>query len=202
MDDETRSKIFEPFFTTKERGTGLGLATVYGIVKQSGGEIVVDTTPDEGAVFTVYLPRVDEEVASEIEPERPRQELRSGTVLLVEDEAGVRQFVTEVLRHRGLDVLVAADAEEALVLSQGRQDPIDVLVTDVVMPAMNGRELARRLVDERPGLRVLFISGYAEEAIFDDYTITPSTAFLAKPFSGETLLATLGELLTEPVRQT
>jgi signal transduction histidine kinase/DNA-binding LacI/PurR family transcriptional regulator/CheY-like chemotaxis protein len=202
MDETTLRQAFEPFFTTKPEGTGLGLATAYGIVKQSGGEILVASAPQEGSVFTVHLPRVADEVAAEPEPDLASEPLRGGTVLLVEDEEGVRTFVAEVLRHGGLDVLVAADATEALALSRAHPAPIDALVTDVVMPAMNGRDLAVTLVAERPALRVLFISGYAEEAIFDDYTIAPSTAFLAKPFSGEALLSALGDLLAEAAPHT
>jgi signal transduction histidine kinase/CheY-like chemotaxis protein len=198
MDAATLEHVFEPFFTTKDHGTGLGLATAYGIVKQSGGEIAVESEPARGSTFTVFLPHVDEE------PVRERPELvvggrvtATGTVLLVEDEQGVRTFVTEILRRSGLEVLVAADGAEALTASRAYRGQIDALVTDVIMPSMNGRELARILATERPGLRVLFISGYAEDAIFDGYTIAPTTAFLSKPFSGDALLGALEGLFAE-----
>jgi CheY-like chemotaxis protein len=202
MDADTAARVFEPFFTTKEHGTGLGLATAYGIVKQFGGEIAVESAPGAGSAFTLFLPLVDAE--PEREPGRARrvEGLRGATILLVEDEEGVRSFVTEILRRQGLDILVAADADEALVLSRGHSGGIDILVTDIVLPAMNGRDLAQHLAGERPELRVLYISGYAQEAIFDEYVIPATTAFLAKPFSGGALLDALAGLIIDEAAAT
>jgi PAS domain S-box-containing protein len=185
MDEETRSQMFEPFFTTKPRGkgTGLGLATVFGIVEQSGGHIFVYSEPGQGTSVKVYLPRVDD-VALPTGTAADEDAL-AGTevVLLVEDEPAVRSFARDVLRTRGYTVVEAADGEEALKLVADWEGPLDVLVTDLVMPGMSGRELAERVSENFPELRVLFISGYTEDAIFRFGALAPGQAFLQKPFT-------------------
>jgi CheY-like chemotaxis protein len=189
MDEATLSRVFEPFFTTKEKGkgTGLGLATVYGIVKQSGGYIWVYSEPGRGATFKVYLPRVDEEAESfRVLPvaEAPGG---SETVLLVEDEAAVRDMVRQLLAASGYTVLEAQSPEDALLLGERHPGPIHLLLTDVVMPAMGGRELAERLRGSRPELKVLYISGYTDNAIVHHGVLDEGMAFLQKPFTRQAL---------------
>ncbi len=195
---ETRAHIFEPFFTTKEqgKGTGLGLSTVYGIVKQSGGYIWVYSEPGQGTTFKVYLPRVDG--AAEVLPTRPAQAgdyPGSETVLLVEDEEGVRALVRRVLERRGYHVLESSSGEEAAAHCQNHKGEIHLLLTDVIMTQINGRELARHLTQVRPDMKVLYISGYAEEAIVHHGVLDPGTAFLQKPFTTETLARKVREVL-------
>jgi PAS domain S-box-containing protein len=183
MDAETKSRLFEPFFTTKGvgKGTGLGLATVYGIVKQSGGFIDVESEPGEGATFTVYLPAVLGEVEARREEEAPKPAARGAeTILLVEDEKLVRRYVATVLGGAGYRVLVADDAHEALELADG--EGVDLLLTDVVMPKIGGPELAGRL-----GLPVLYMSGYSGEVMAHGDVLKPGTAFIEKPFGAEDL---------------
>jgi len=186
MDEEVQAHLFEPFFTTKPRGkgSGLGLATVYGIVRQSGGHIAVDSAPGRGATFRVYLPRVE----APLDPtDRPRPVTApaagSETILLVEDEHLVRLLARKVLERAGYRVLVAAGGAEALELAERYAGPIHLLLTDVVMPGMNGRALMRRLAPLRPDLRVLYMSGYADEAVAQHGVLDPGTAFLQKPFT-------------------
>ncbi|OLC01715.1 MAG: hypothetical protein AUH45_10585 [Gemmatimonadetes bacterium 13_1_40CM_69_22] len=186
MDDEIQAHLFEPFFTTKPRGkgTGLGLATVYGIVRQSGGHIAVDSARGRGATFRIYLPRVE----APLDPtDRPRPVTApaagSETILLVEDEHLVRLLARKVLERAGYRVLVAAGGAEALDLAERYAGPIHLLLSDVVMPGMNGRELMRRLAQLRPDLRVLYMSGYADEAVAQHGVLDPGTAFLQKPFT-------------------
>jgi signal transduction histidine kinase/ActR/RegA family two-component response regulator len=205
MSEETRSHMFEPFFTTKEvgKGTGLGLATVHGIVKQSGGDIVVESHEGRGSTFTVYLPGVEAGAAGAAEAPRLTllkgpHDARAGTILLVEDDTAVRAFVRATLEVRGYNVLEAMDPAAALQVSHRHRGPVDALLTDVVMPGMNGRELAAQLLRERPGLRILFMSGYAAESIFDQYEIAPTTPFLSKPFSAQALLDKLESALGTP----
>jgi len=190
MDAQTIAHLFEPFFTTKEpgKGTGLGLATVYGIVKQSDGHISIYSEPGYGATFKIYLPRVGAKVSAA----EPRQEsgdaLRgSETVLLVEDEDAVRVLALRVLRSHGYKVLEARDGDEALRISEQHQGPIELLVTDVVMPRISGRELAVRLALARPELRVLYVSGYTDNAITHHGVLDPETLFLQKPFTPKVL---------------
>ena len=197
MDEATRALIFEPFFTTKGfgKGTGLGLATVYGIVKQSGGAIAVRSRPGEGAAFTVYLPRLaaapgPHGVAA---PEAARR--GQGAILLVEDQEAVRRLVSRVLRTSGYDVIDTDSGPQALRLPDSQIAGIDLLVTDVVMPEMSGRELAARLTARREGLRVLFISGYAPDAALGGGAAGPGAAFLQKPFTPAQIAASVGEIL-------
>ena len=198
MGAETQARIFEPFFTTKEtgKGTGLGLATVYGIVKQSGGYIWVYSEVGKGTTFKIYLPRTEVEF-DETGPGGGRVEALQGTetLLLVEDEDSVRELVRNVLREKGYRVLEASRGEEALELSDLYAGRIDLLVTDVVMPQMNGRELARRLVNSRPQIKVLYISGYADNAVWYPGGLDAGGAFLQKPFSPEALARKVREVL-------
>jgi PAS domain S-box-containing protein len=199
MDEEVKSRLFEPFFTTKEqgKGTGLGLAMTYGIVKQSGGFITVDSEPGEGAAFRIYLPRL-EPVAEE---EKAPQDVPAGvvegneTVLLVEDEDIVRNLVSEILATAGYTVLGAADGAEALELAEKHPGPIHLLLTDVVMPKMSGRDLAERLVAFHGETRVLYTSGYTDSAIVDRGVLQPGTEFIQKPFSFAALTQKVRDVL-------
>ncbi len=197
MDAATRARIFEPFFTTKAlgKGTGLGLSTVYGIVKQSGGGISVYSEPGEGTSFKIYLPRVEA-----VEPESaelPPAVVASGseTVLVVEDQDDVREFVREILGGYGYRVLDACDPTEALLIAERLTEPLHLLLADVVMPQMNGRELADRLTSLRPELKVLYMSGYAETAIVHHGRLDPGTVFIQKPFTPAALAGKVRALL-------
>ena len=189
MDAQTQSRVFEPFFTTKEigRGAGLGLSTVYGIVNQSGGAIRVDSEPGGGSTFTIYLARVDDPIPP-LEPSRPTKALRgSETILVVEDEDEVRDVVLQALGINGYSVLQACDGREALAIADRQPGPIHLLVTDVVMPHMNGRELAEQLAPRRPEMKVLYMSGYTNDFVCSQPAGDQQPAFLQKPFSCETL---------------
>ena len=197
LSDEARAHLFEPFFTTKDvgKGTGLGLASVYGIVRQSNGAIHVDSAPGRGSAFTMYFPAaadavVDDERHLDISNAEPSTE----TVLLVEDEDAVRAIISAVLRRRGYTVIEAAQPADASALFDRFADEIDLLLTDVVMPDMNGPSLAQRLVARRPDLRVLFISGYADVVRPSDIA-NPNVGFLGKPFEASALAARVRELL-------
>jgi two-component system cell cycle sensor histidine kinase/response regulator CckA len=202
IDEETLGQIFEPFFTTKDssKGTGLGLATVYGIVKQSGGYVEVESEVGVGSAFTIYLRRVDDgrqhraepvAVAAPIEPSPPEAAKR---VLVVEDEEVVRGLVRQVLEGQGYVVLVAQDGQEAIELA-GR-NTIDVLLTDLTMPNVGGREVAERLRETQPGLKVVYMSGYVEDGLTG--ALPPATSFLGKPFTFSELTETVRHLLTSP----
>ena len=200
MDKETQLRIFEPFFTTKEKGkgTGLGLSTVYGIIKQSGGYVLVQSEPGQGTTFRIYLPRVEDA----LEPvgtagTSSSQNGGSETVLLVEDEESVRQLVRETLESKGYKVLEADNGEAALRIVSNHSDKIDMLITDVVMPGMSGRELSARLCASRPQTKVLYLSGYTEDAIGHEGVVDPDTAFLQKPFTLQMLSRKVREVLGE-----
>jgi two-component system, cell cycle sensor histidine kinase and response regulator CckA len=198
MDRETQARIFEPFFTTKEKskGTGLGLSTVYGIIKQSGGYVFVQSELGRGTVFTIYFPRVDE--PSDFHgaaPISPNAAGGSETILLVEDEDSVRQLVRETLEARGYRVLEAANGDAALALAASHSDPIHLLITDVVMPGLNGHELVQQLAPTRPTLKVLYLSGYAQESIS---TSDAAKSFLQKPFTLQSLSRKVREILGPP----
>jgi len=198
MDDATRARIFEPFFTTKApgKGTGLGLATVYGIVKQSGGQIIVYSEPGRGTSFKIYFPRVDDVADPQArEPSEPRAAGGSETILLVEDEDRVRALAERVLKERGYRLLTAQNGAEGLEIGARERGPIHLLVTDVVMPVLGGRDLVRRMVPQRPQMRVLFISGYTDDAIAQQGTLDPGTNSLQKPFTPESLARRVREVL-------
>ncbi len=190
MDEETRSRLFEPFFTTKAgQGTGLGLSIVYGVVQQSGGHLRVESQPGVGTTFEIYLPQA--EAAAVEEPEPPAAEPAAGgseTILLVEDESPVRYVVRTILQRSGYSVLEAGDGGAALHLSQAHPGPIHLLLTDVVMPGLSGPELFQRLDLQRPGMPVLYMSGYADKTV-------PGDHFLQKPFTKEALVRKVREVL-------
>ncbi|HEY6854427.1 MAG TPA: ATP-binding protein, partial [Gemmatimonadales bacterium] len=198
MTPEVRTRIFEPFFTTKEpgKGTGLGLATCYGIVKQAGGSIWVQSEPGRGATFKVYLPARPETVTSvpalAAEPPLPGG---SETVMVVEDEPTVRSVTVRMLKSAGYRVLSAGDGPEALDTARRHDGEIHALVTDVMMPRMNGTQLAQLLRDERPALRTLFVSGFTEEAGVRPEQLGKGMAYLAKPFTAEALTERLRQVL-------
>jgi two-component system cell cycle sensor histidine kinase/response regulator CckA len=199
MDEETMAQIFEPFFTTKERnrGTGLGLATVYGIVKQSGGCISVSSELGVGTTFSVYLPRTDESMTAESPPDRPltSHESSGETILLVEDSDPLRGVTREFLESAGYRVLETKSPEQALELAETSRSPICLMITDVVMPRMNGRVLAERLIGVRPRMKVLYVSGYTDEAVFRCGVRPGKHDFLNKPFTRDGLLNRVRELL-------
>jgi two-component system cell cycle sensor histidine kinase/response regulator CckA len=202
MDEATRARAFEPFFTTKDvgQGTGLGLATVYGIVKQSGGHVWVDSSPGKGACFEIYLPTVE----GEVEAEESQDELPAGppavhtpaTILLVEDEASLREIAKELLEANGYAVIAAADAREALALAESTAaGPIHLLLTDVMMPGLSGPALARHIRERWPEVEVLYMSGYSHEAVEKQGALGPGSRLLAKPFSLNTLVRSVEEAL-------
>ena len=198
MDLQTQARIFEPFFTTKEqgKGTGLGLSTVYGIVQQSGGHVTVDSTPGHGATFTVYLPRHEGGSAAPVAG-LDRRTLPGGreTLLLVEDEAAVRSSARRLLERYGYTVLEARHGADALRIAEEMGTEVDLVLTDLVMPEMGGRELVERLRARRPTLKVLYMSGYTEKAIASGGVMPSHTGFVEKPFTVEQLLRRLREIL-------
>ena len=197
MDEGTVARIFEPFFTTKEKGTGLGLSTVYGIVKQSGGHINVYSEPGIGTTFKMYFPAVEEKVTESSGPGTlPSEELRGDeTILVVEDEEPVRQMVREILVLYGYTVLEARSGGEAVDLCSRHQGPVHLMLTDVVMPGMNGVELSKRLAPAQPEMQVLFMSGYTAEAITHQGFLEPGIAFIHKPFTMDSLARKMREVL-------
>ncbi|HVH89554.1 MAG TPA: PAS domain S-box protein, partial [Terriglobales bacterium] len=202
MPEKVKSRIFEPFFTTKEvgKGTGLGLSTVYGIIKQSGGYIWVYSEVGIGSTFKVYLPCVD--APAELPSANPLQPARRGseTVLLVEDEDGVRALMRQVLHKHGYNVLESRHGGEALLMCERHQGKIDLLLTDVVLEQMSGRELAERLLKIRPEMKVLYVSGYADDAIVHHGVLNAGMSFLQKPFTTEALARKIRYLLDGPTQ--
>jgi two-component system cell cycle sensor histidine kinase/response regulator CckA len=202
MDAETRARIFEPFFTTKEKGkgTGLGLATVYGIVKQSGGYIWAESEPGCGSNFYTILPRVPKPARQKV----PQEvfDFRSGgeTILLVEDDQALRKMAAEVLRDTGYKVLTAPSGADALQVAAEHQGPLDILLTDIVMPGMTGRELAEQIVARFPQIRVLYMSGYTDDAIVNHGLQDQSIHVLQKPFTHQELVRHVHEALKVSVR--
>jgi len=202
MDKETQAHAFEPFFTTKEKGkgTGLGLATVYGIVKQSQGYIWLYSEPGNGSTFKMYLPASVEGDPEESEPSRVRAEPSRGseTILVVEDDPSVRSLAHAFLASHGYEVLEAANGREALQICDRHQGPIHLLLTDVVMPEMSGLQLAQLLVPSHRGMKVLYMSGYTEETIVHHGVLDPRAALLSKPFSQDILAGKVREVLDSP----
>jgi len=200
MDAGTRSRIFEPFFTTKQRGkgTGLGLATVYGIVKQSNGYISVHSQPQRGTRFEIYLPRVEEPVDASLPQSVPARPVwGSETILLVEDERSIRRPTCEFLQKNGYTVLEAEDGAAAIRVAQGHKGPIHLLLTDLVMPKMNGGELAQRIAEMRPEVKVLYMSGYAENKVVHHEVVNGRAHLLQKPFTLDALAHKAREVLGE-----
>ena len=197
MDAATRARIFEPFFTTKPvgQGSGLGLATVFGIVRQSGGTVRVRSSPGEGTTFSIYLPQVPaEEMPGAVVRETSRGERGSGTVLVVEDEGQVREFTCRVLAAHGYQCVEANNGVDALDLVEERGEDIAAVVTDVVMPGLGGGALAKRLAELRPALPVLFTSAYTAEDVVRRGLISADAPFLQKPFTPEALITKLQDL--------
>jgi CheY-like chemotaxis protein len=200
MDDATKSRIFEPFFTTKGpgKGTGLGLATVFGIVEQSGGFINVDTQLGRGTTFKIYLPVATERISSG-KPSNGVRTTSTGneTILLVEDEAGVRGFARHALQMFGYQVLEANNGAEAIKMCEQYTEPIHLVVSDVVMPEMGGRRLIERLTALRPGIKVLFLSGYTDDAVMRHGVMEAEVAFLQKPFTPTALANKVRDVLDQ-----
>jgi PAS domain S-box-containing protein len=199
MDTDTIPRIFEPFFTTKEvgKGTGLGLSTVFGIVKQSGGHIAVYSEVGQGTSFKVYLPRIERSgemaAAGVARAEAPRA--GSETILLVEDEEALRHLIREILEAGGYRVLPGGSPEEAVATAETHSGPLHLLLTDVVMPRMSGRQVADRVKASRPAVRVMYMSGYTDEAISHHGALEPGTHFMQKPFTADALLRKVREVL-------
>jgi nitrogen-specific signal transduction histidine kinase len=200
MNEETKSHIFEPFFTTKGpgKGTGLGLATVYGIVRQTGGGISVESEPGKGSIFRIYLPRESAPVDFTRAPLMPVEKTDNfETVLVVEDEDIVRDLVCDVLEDQGYNVMCARDGIEALNMAEACDGPIHLLVTDVIMPHMNGHELAGKLSQLRPDMKILYVSGYSDNEIGDHGQLDPRYELLQKPFTPQTLARKIREVIRE-----
>lgn len=198
IDKEIQANIFDPFFTTKEKGkgTGLGLSTVYGIIKQSGGYIWVDSKPGQGTTFRIYLPKVEaEEPYAKEERIEPQNLEGYETILLAEDEDSARKMMRTILYGYGYRVLEAQDGKEALRISEQHEGPIHLLLTDVVMPEMNGRELAERLQPIYPKMQVLYVSGYTDNVIVRNGVLEPGVPFIQKPFSQKALISKVREIL-------
>jgi two-component system, cell cycle sensor histidine kinase and response regulator CckA len=198
MDVPTQARIFDPFFTTKEagKGTGLGLSTVYGIVEQSGGHIAVESAPGQGSTFTIFLPRhAGPALAAPGQPDRRGLPHGTETLLLVEDEAAVRSSARRLLERHGYTVIEARHGADALRIMEDGTRQVDLVLTDLVMPEMGGRELVERLRARHPGMKVLFMSGYSERAVTQDGAMPPGTGFVEKPFTVEQLTRRTREIL-------
>ncbi len=202
MDPATQARAFEPFFTTKPvgKGTGLGLSTVYGIVKQSGGHVAIYSEIGVGTTFKVYFPATTEPLTEEASIPEVKSLRGTETILIVEDDASLREYAATVLKDLGYQVYEAADGEEAVAIGKAQQGRIDLLITDVVMPKMGGRDLAEVLAPLAAHMRVLYVSGYTENAIVQHGVLQPGLDFLAKPFGPEQLAAKVREVLATPVR--
>jgi two-component system, cell cycle sensor histidine kinase and response regulator CckA len=202
MDEATKSRLFEPFFTTKApgKGTGLGLSTVFGIIKQSGGSVEVYSEPGTGSSVKVYLPRIDQKATIEREGRRKQSPLKGNeTILLVEDDEMVRNLVRETLEREGYKIIDSADPVEAQRLAEDFRGKIQLLITDVVMPRLSGKELARTLTQRRPDVKVLYMSGYTDSAIVNSGILQREVAFLQKPFTPAALSNKVREVLeTDP----
>jgi CheY-like chemotaxis protein len=198
MTDDTLSHVFEPFFTTKDinKGTGLGLATVYGTLRQSGGFACVSSKVGEGTTFQIYLPRVEEAIDVVEAPIVAPQPLQgTEAILIVEDNDAVRRIAREFLKIRGYTVIEARGAMEAIQIMMNRGDQIDLVITDVLMPGMKGRELVERLAELRSDLKVLYMSAYTEDAAINIGVLNPGTEFIEKPFSPDELAAKVRQVL-------
>ena len=197
MDAATQKRVFEPFFTTKPlgQGTGLGLATVYGIVKQSGGTIWVESEIGKGTTFTVYLPSTEDVAEADADAIESRVPGGTESILLIEDESPVREFVYRVLSRRGYTVHAVANPLKALDYAEAHRAPIDLLFSDVMLPEMSGRAVVTRMQQWHPESAVLFMSGYTDHAIVHDGVLDPGTAFLQKPFSADALARTVRAVL-------
>ena len=199
IDDETQERMFEPFFTTKEKGkgTGLGLSTVHGIVKQSGGHIRVESKPGQGTVFRIYLPQIEGSAEESEDVFEPGSVVGSGTILVVEDEPDVRRVVCEMLSLRGYDLLEAPGPLEALTLFEKHSARIDLLLTDVVMPVMSGRELYEQIALLRPGIKTLYISGYTDGKVDEAGNLPEGVDYLQKPFTPDALAVKVARILNQ-----
>jgi len=205
MTPDVLAHIFEPFFTTKgpEKGTGLGLSTVYGAVKQGGGYITVESTPGAGTTVTTYWPTVDEPVESAAAGAWPVNTLQgTETILLVDDETGVRELIRRVLEGHGYKVLQARDVGDAMAIEETHRGPIHLLLSDIIMPGLNGPDLAQRIVRRRPAIKVLFVSGYTNREAMDVGLTSQSVSVLQKPFTPDTLATKVRERLDRRVGQT
>jgi len=204
MDKDTQKKIFEPFFTTKElgKGTGLGLATVYGIVKQFGGDIYIYSERDKGTTFKVYLPRVEGEAAGHGARKKIAPEMTGGTetIFVIEDENVVRETMVIILKDRGYHVLEASGGRQALKAIREHQGALDLVITDVVMPGLSGKEFARQLHEFKPDIKILYVSGYTDNVIAHHGILDPEINFLQKPFTIESLLTKVREIMDKPVK--
>ncbi len=201
MDKETQAHIFEPFFTTKAvgKGTGLGLATIYGIIKQLDGFVTVYSELDKGTTFKIFLPVIDKDVASPIPISTPSCELPKGTehILLVEDEKGVRNLTRIILESAGYKVLVCAEGEEAIQIANNCSEPIDLLLTDVIMPKMSGSQVHKAMLEKYPDIKAIFMSGYTDDAILRNGVMSTATPFLQKPFTPGMLTKKIREVLDQ-----
>jgi CheY-like chemotaxis protein len=201
MTRDTQSRVFEPFFTTKEKGkgTGLGLSTVYGIVKQSGGSIWVYSEPGRGTTFKIYLPRVNEEADAQVAPAVTNGKGGTETILLVEDEDAVREVASRILRRHGYTVVEARNGADAMRQFKDGGTEFDLIVTDIVMPEMGGLELAQRVREWTPDARILFTSGYTEDAVLRRNFLDPGAEFVEKPFTPARLAQRTREVLDAPL---
>jgi CheY-like chemotaxis protein len=197
MDANVLAHVFEPFFTTKKRGegTGLGLATAYGIVKQSGGYVIVDSRVGVGTTFEIYLPHTERTLTAVVAHKHDRPEGGSETILLVEDLPEVRAVARMMLMRQGYEVIEAEGGLAALEIVKTREAPIDLLLTDVIMPVLGGQDLAREVVRMRPNVRVLFASGYTDDVLVDREVLQPGAELIQKPFTRDSLLQKVRSVL-------